>query len=380
MVDAHTVRFRLSEPYAPLLSNLAYPIGLMVSPAAVREHGSEYGRNPSGTGPFEFSEWVSRRRVVLERHPDHWDGAPRLRAVVFQPIGDALTRVTELRSGGADLIVEVPANHIVEFRGSAEFEVHERVGPHLWFLILNTRDGPFADRRVRQAANYAVDKRALVNELLEGTATVAAGPVPAAFGWAYDRELEPYPYDPERARQLLAEAGYGDGLEIKLYVTQGGSGMLEPVLMGTAIQAYLRRVGIEAEIESYEWNTFLDRVNSGLGEGTERADMAEMAWMTNDPHVLPALTLHSDALPERGGFNSGYYSNAEVDSLLDEARVTTDMAARARLYRRVQRIVHRDAPWIFVASWKQAAVTTSRVAGFQLQPSFFLRLKDTYKR
>jgi peptide/nickel transport system substrate-binding protein len=153
--------------------------------------------------------------------------------------------------------------------------------------------------------------------------------------------------------------------------------MLEPVLMGTAIQADLRRVGIEAKIETYEWNTFLDRVNAGLGDA---ADMAEMAWMTNDPHILPALTLHSDALPANGGFNSGYYSNAEVDVLLDEARVTTDMARRARLYRRLQRIVHRDAPWVFVASWKQNAVTTSRVAGFQLQPSFFLRLHDTYKR
>jgi peptide/nickel transport system substrate-binding protein len=108
--------------------------------------------------------------------------------------------------------------------------------------------------------------------------------------------------------------------------------------------------------------------------------MAEMAWMTNDPHILPALTLHSDALPEKGGFNSGYYSNAEVDSLLDAARVTTDAAERARLYRRLQRIVHGDAPWVFVASWKQNAVTTAGVAGFRLQPSFFLRLHGTYKR
>jgi peptide/nickel transport system substrate-binding protein len=377
VVDRHTVRLVLEEPYAPLLSNLAYPIGLIVSPAAVRERGTDYGRQPSGTGPFAFSEWTSRRRVVLEGNPDYWDGAPRLRTVVFRPIGDAITRVTELRSGGVDLIVEVPSDHIAEFRASSEFEVYERVGPHLWFLILNTREGPFADRRVRQAANYAVNKRALVDELLEGTATVAAGPVPAAFEWAYDEELEPYPYDPDRARQLLAEAGYGDGVTVTFYVTQGGSGMLEPVLLGTAIQADLQRVGIEAKIESYEWNTFLSRVNSGLGSA---ADLAEMAWMTNDPHILPALTLHSDALPAAGGFNSGYYSNPEVDSLLDEARITTVAAERARLYKHLQRIVHRDAPWVFVASWKQNAVATARVAGFQLQPSFFLRLHDTYKR
>jgi peptide/nickel transport system substrate-binding protein len=201
--------------------------------------------------------------------------------------------------------------------------------------------------------------------------------VPPGFRWAHDADLAPYPYDPDRARRLLAEAGYGDGVHVTFYVTQGGSGMLEPVLMGTAIQADLRRVGIQATIESYEWNTFLSRVNAGLGDA---ADMAEMAWMTNDPHILPALTLHSNALPERGGFNSGYYTNAAVDSLLDEARVTTDPEARARLYRRLQRIVHRDAPWVFVASWKQNAVARARVAGFRLQPSFFLLLHETYKR
>jgi peptide/nickel transport system substrate-binding protein len=377
VADSYTVRLVLEQPYAPLLSNLAYPIGLMVSPSAVREHGAEYGRHPSGSGPFAFNEWISRQRVVLDRNADYWDGPPELETVVFRPLGDDLTRVSELRSGGADLIVEVPGDHIAELRRSPEYRIYESVGPHLWYLILNTREGPFSDRRVRQAANYAVNKRALVDDLLQGTATVAAGPVPAAFEWAYDEELEPYPYDPDRARQLLAEAGYGDGVGVTFYVTQGGSGMLQPVLMGTAIQADLRSVGIEAEIETYEWNTFLDRVNSGLGS---TADMAEMAWMTNDPQILPALTLHSDALPEQGGFNSGYYSNPEVDSLLDEARVTIDDAERARLYKHLQRIVHRDAPWVFVASWKQNAVATESVAGFQLEPSFFLRLHHTYKR
>ncbi len=377
VVDEHTVRFVLGEPYAPLLSNLAYPIGLMVAPAAVRAHGAEFGRHPAGTGPFVFAEWSSRRRVVLERSPEYWDGPARLRAVIFRPIADAVTRVTELLSGGVDLIVEVPADQIAELRGAADFEVHERVGPHLWFLILNLREGPFTDPRVRRAANYAVNKRALVEDLLQGTATVAAGPVPEAFAWAYDESVEPYRYDPAQARRLLAEAGYGDGVKLSFYVTQGGSGMLEPVLMATAIQADLREVGIEAEIETYEWNTYLSRVNAGLAG---QADMAEMAWMTNDPHTLPALTLHSDAWPERGGFNSGYYSNPEVDSLLDAARAATRPAERASLYRRLQRVVHRDAPWVFVASWKQNAVTSARVAGFRLQPSFFLRLEDAYKR
>ncbi|HRY27110.1 MAG TPA: ABC transporter substrate-binding protein, partial [Geminicoccaceae bacterium] len=249
-------------------------------------------------------------------------------------------------------------------------------GPHLWFLILNTREAPFDDVRMRQAVNYAIDKESLVTNVLQGTATVAAGPTPEAFAWAYNPDLEPYPYDPEKAKALIAEAGYDDGVETVFYVTEGGSGMLDPVPMGTAIQADLAAVGIDARIETYEWNTFLGQVNPGL-EG--KAGMAEMAWMTNDPDTLPFLALRTEAMPENGGFNSGYYSNPMVDELLEAARRATDQEERARLYKEMQAIVHEDAPWAFIANWKQNAVTTDKVESFSLEPSFLLILKDVAK-
>lgn len=374
VVDDLTVKFTLNAPYAPFLSNLAYPTGLLVSPAAVMEHGADFGRNPSGTGAFKFVEWRSNEAVVIEANPDHWDGAPALEAVVFRPITDASTRTAEMLAGGIDLMVEVPPVALSEF-SSESFTVHEQAGPHVWFLILNAKEGPFADKRVRQAANYAINKEALVNDVLEGTAEVAAGPTPPAFAWAYNDALEPYPYDPEKARALIAEAG-AEGAELTFYVTEGGSGMLDPVAMGTAMQADLEAVGFDVAIETYEWNTFLGRVNPGL-EG--KADMAQMAWMTNDPDTLPYLALRTEAWPEEGGFNSGYYSNPEVDALLEEARVATDQDRRAELYKEMQAIVQEDAPWVFVANWKQNAVTSDRVGNFALQPSFFLLLKDVVK-
>ncbi|WP_084863606.1 ABC transporter substrate-binding protein [Salibaculum halophilum] len=373
-LDDTTVEFTLNAPYAPFLSNLAYPTGLIVSPASVEDHGEEVGRNPVGTGPFTFVEWRSNEAVVVEGNPDYWDGAPGLEAVVFRPITDANTRTAEMLAGGIDLMVEVPPVALSEFEGDG-FTVHEQAGPHVWFLILNAKEGPFVDKRVRQAANYAVNKEAIVNDVLEGTAEVAAGPTPPAFAWAHNPDLEPYPYDPDRARELLDEAGVEDA-ELTFYVTEGGSGMLDPVAMGTAIQADLEAVGFDVTIETYEWNTFLGEVNPGL-EG--KADMAEMAWMTNDPDTLPFLTLRSEALPDQGGFNSGYYSNPEVDELLEAARVETDQEERARLYREMQEIVQEDAPWVFVANWKQNAVTNDRVDGFSLQPSFFLLLDDVTK-
>lgn len=373
-VDDLTVRFTLNAPYAPFLSNLAYPTGLIVSPAAVMEHGAEFGRNPSGTGAFTFAEWRSNEAVVIEANPDYWDGAPDLQAVVFRPITDANTRVAEMLSGGIDMMVEVPPVALSEFQGDT-FNIVEQAGPHVWFLILNMREGPFTSQLVRQAANYAVNKTALVEEVLEGTAAVAAGPTPPAFAWAYNEELEPYPYDPDRARELLAEAGM-ENPEVTFFVTEGGSGMLDPVAMGTAIQADLEAVGFDVTIETYEWNTFLGRVNPGL-EG--QADMAEMAWMTNDPDTLPYLALRTEAWPEQGGFNSGYYSNPEVDALLEEARTATDQDRRAELYREMQVIVQQDAPWVFVANWVQNAVTSDAVENFALEPSFFLLLDDVVK-
>jgi len=374
-VDATTVEFTLNAPYAPFLSNLAYPTGLIVSPAAVEKSGKDFGRNPVGTGAFKFEEWEANAKVVVSRYDEYWDGAAPLEAVVYRPITDANTRIAEMLAGGLDIMVEVPPDSLQQFRDGGEFQVLEQAGPHVWFLILNAKEGPFADKLVRQAANYAIDKKALVDNVLQGTADIAAGPTPPAFAWAYDESLEPYPYDPEKAKELLKQAGY-DGKELTFYVTEGGSGMLDPIAMGTAIQADLQAVGMKVKIETYEWNTFLGKVNPGL-EG--KADMAEMAWMTNDPDTLPYLALRSEAFPDKGGFNSGYYSNPEVDELLNKAREVTDQGERAKLYKEMQKIVQEDAPWVFVANWKQNAVTKASVENFKLQPSFFLMLQKVAK-
>jgi ABC-type transport system substrate-binding protein len=181
--------------------------------------------------------------------------------------------------------------------------------------------------------------------------------------------------DPERAAALIREAG-AEGTNLTFYVTEGGSGMLDPLPMGAAIQADLAKVGLDVAIKTYEWNTFLGEVNPGP-EG--KADMAEAAWMTNDPDTLPFLALRTDAWPDKGGFNSGYRSSLKVDDLLEKARVSINQDERAGLYKQMQAIVHDDAPWAFVANWKQNAATTDAVAGFKLQPSFFLLLKDVTK-
>jgi len=364
---------------APQYVNTAKLADMLIVPehlwADVEDPTTFTNTEPVGTGPYKFEEWQSNTSVVASRNEDYWDGAPDLEAVIFRPITDANTRVAEMLSGGIDVLLETPPDNVAQFRDDANYQVVEAVGPHVWYVMLNAKEGPFADVRVRQAVNYAVNKESLVNDVLQGTAEVSAGPIPPAFNWAYNEEVDPYPYDPEMARQLLAEAG-AEGASLTFLVTEGGSGMLDPVPMGTAIQADLAAVGLDVEIQTYEWNTFLSEVNPGL-EG--KADMAEMAWMTSDPDTLPFLTLRTAAWPEEGGFNSSYYSNPEVDALLDQARVSTDPDERAELYKQVQALTNEDAPWLFVANWKQNAVVTSAVEDFELQPDFGLVLRDVSK-
>jgi peptide/nickel transport system substrate-binding protein len=165
----------------------------------------------------------------------------------------------------------------------------------------------------------------------------------------------------------MAEAGYADGAELTFYVTQGGSGMLDPVPMGEAIQADLAAVGFDVTIQTFEWNAFLNEVNAGI-EG--KANMAEMAWMTDEPGTLPFLTLRTSMWPAEGGFNSGYYSNPRVDELLEQAAVETDQDVRAELFHEMQRIVVEDAPWVFVANASQIVAHSDDISGFRLHPSF----------
>ncbi len=374
VVDEHTVRFQLDEPFAPLLANLAYPTGFIVSPQAVKKYDRDFGRHPVGTGPFRFGSWDPGRRLVLEQNKHYHGKRAKLRRLIFEPIADPMTRVAELRARQVDLVFELMPDNVSWFREAPGFRVVEAAGPHLWFLILNTRRPPFDDPRVRRAVNLAVDKQALVERVLQGTATVAAGPIARAFGAAAGT-VTPYAYNPGRARELLRAAKVPEGHRLLLIAPQEGSGMLAPMQMATAIQADLARVGFDVAIESYEWNSYLTKVNAGLDD----ADMAEMAWMTNDPDTLPYLALRSKAHPPKG-FNSGWYANPRVDDLIVEGRREVRPEQRARTYARIQELVHRDAPWLFVASWKQNVVVRNTVQGLELEPSFLVHFDGVSKR
>jgi peptide/nickel transport system substrate-binding protein len=374
--DPLTVTFTLSEPYTPFLGALAIPTGSIVSPAAVQKWGKDFAKRGGGTGPFMVQEWKQNVELILAKNPEYWNGVPNLDRVIYRPIVEEQARLTELLSGGIDLTTDLPPDNIEQIKKDPQLVYKDLPGPHVWFLNLNLSGPPFNDIRVRHAVAYAINKAAIVKDILKGTATVAHSVIPEAFREWHNPHVPPYAYDPAKAKQLLDEAGLkdpdGDGPQprssILFLVTESGSGMLSPKTMGQAIQADLAAVGIQANIEVLEWGAYLHRYNAGLAK-EPFVPMAEMSWFYgHDPDIVPYLILHKNNLPP--AFNASYYVNDRVSELLDKARKITNKEERQKLYFALQEIVSRDLPMIFIASQVQTAAMSKAVKDFRLHPSF----------
>jgi peptide/nickel transport system substrate-binding protein len=222
---------------------------------------------------------------------------------------------------------------------------------------------------VRQALNYAVDKEAIVRDVLKGTGTPARGPV-QPHTWGAEPSLKAYPHDPARAKKLLAEAGYPNGFSTTMWIPESGSGMQAPVAMSTVIQSNLKAVGVNVTMQTMEWGAYLAKLRS------KEQELFALSWMAGmeDPDMVLYPLLHSSQWTPNGP-NRALYKNEKFDELLTQARQTTDQAKRAALYRQAQKILIDDAPWVFVDHEIQLAAFGRRVQGFKLHPSFDLRVE-----
>jgi peptide/nickel transport system substrate-binding protein len=376
VVDDYTVEITLKEPFAPFLNHLAMHPAAMVSPAAIEQYGKDISINPVGTGPFKFVSWTPGVEVVLEKNPDYWNGPPHVDQVIFRPIIEDQARLTELESGGVNFIVNIPPDDLGRLREDDRFTVVEQPGMHTWWVAFNQSKPPFNDVKVRQAMNYAVNKQAIVDNLLQGTGALAINPLPPVV-WSYTDEIQTYDYDPEKAKQLLAEAGYPDGFSCNFWVPESGSGMQQPVAMGTAIQADLKAVGVDCQIEQFEWGTYLDKTI--VPPDQAEFDMFEMSWIgdNGDPDNHLYILLSGDQWPPNG-YNMGFYKNEEVDAILREARVTFDQAKRTELYQQAQKLLAEDAPWILIDHEAQIVVMDQKIKDFKLHPTGPFRFEKVW--
>ena len=369
VVDPHTVEFVLKEPRASFLAVLAAGAASVVSPTAVKKFGADYALTPVGTGPFKYASWDRGQRVVLDKNPSYWRFPVKVDRVVYRPIVEDQARLTELMTGTLDLMVGAPPDFVAQLEKSPTVTLLKQVGAHVWYLGINNDKKPFQDKRVRQAMNYAVNKEAIVRDVLKGTGSTSAGPVLPGT-WGADAGLKPYPYDPERAKKLLAEAGFPNGFSTTLWVPESGSGMQSPVAMSTVIQSNLKAVGINVTLQTFEWGAFIAKLRS------KEQELFALSWMAGneDPDMVMYPLLHSSQWTP-GGPNRAMYKNEKFDDLLHQARLSTDEKKRAELYRQAQRMLHDDPPWIFIDHEIQTAAHSKRVQGFKLHPSFDLRVE-----
>lgn len=370
VLDDFTVRFTLIEPSAPFLQFLTNGSLHIISPTALEKHGDDIAQHPAGTGPYMLTEWEPGVRTVLAAHEGYYNGVPEIKTLVYVPIIEAQARLSAITTGEIGLTYDVPVESLDTLRADPNVTVDTGLSAHVWYVALNATlsDPPFDNKLVRQAMNYAINKESIVRDILQGTAVVSSSPLSPVYGAYYNEDVRQYPYDPEKAKALLAEAGHPDGFACEFLVPESGSGMQSPVEMATLIQANLSAVGINCSIQTMEWGAYLT-------EYRNHPQMAQMSWNSamGDPDYVLYRLFHTDQKPP--AWNAGSYSNPELDALLSEAQVSTSDARRLELYLKAQELIAEDAPWLFVNHGSQIVAYTSKMQGFKLSPNFDFMLE-----
>ncbi|WP_326595808.1 ABC transporter substrate-binding protein [Streptomyces sp. NBC_01803] len=367
-LDDGRVELVTAEPNGHFPEDLAHV--LIASPTAIRETGTEdFARQPVGTGPFSFASQREGQEIELVANERYWAGAPKLDRLIVRAIPDAAARTAALRSGDVNWI-EYPNPDDIESLTAEGASVVTNSYDHLWYWILDTSQGPWSDPRVRRAANYAVDREAIAEQLLHGTADPAHQAAPRAT-FAYDEANDTYTYEPDRARRLLAEAGYEDGFETSVTVPTGGSGNLLPVPITEAIQRDLAAVGIDVEIRTTDWSTLISAEAEGeVALGSDA--IAQSTTLFQSEALLP-LFIGGDS-----PFWTGHYSNERVDELLASASADTDPERRRSDYREALSLVTRDAPWLFVVNDRNPRALAPEVRGLVQPQSWFIDLTTVW--
>jgi len=360
----YTVQIKLKQPFGPFLSSLAMVWSGVMSPTAVVKNGDAgVLQHPVGTGPYRFVEWVKNDHVTLEANPTYWGPKPKIKRIIFQIVPDASVRVLRLKSGEAQIDADVTTQDVLSTAKTKGIVQMKQPGQLINGIGITTDVKPLNDVRVRQALNYAVDRKALSRSLFKGVGTPMNSYLPPPV-WSYDKSLKGYPYNPTKAKQLLKAAGYPSGFSVPLlgytnprgYNSAGGQ-------LAVAVQQYLKAVGVQATITTMDFGAFLTKTRSGTYHGLF---MTGWSGDNGDPDDFLYELFSSQQIPVG---NTVHLRDKKLDTVLIKARETSKKAARARLYRQAQVILNNDAPWIFGTFTQQVRLVTPNVHGFALNPT-----------
>ncbi|WP_249975306.1 ABC transporter substrate-binding protein [Vreelandella olivaria] len=367
VIDDYTVDFHLSEPDPVLLTKLAGYGAMIVPPEYLAEHGDEhFNTHPVGTGPFRVVAYTPRENVKLEAYADHWGGAPKLDEVTYRFISEPSTAVAELQAGRVDIVIPptIPIGMIDTINNHAHASVVSVPSPTVEAIRFNTQSGITADERVRKALIMAVDRQAIIDSILAGEGEMIAS-FQGAQSFGNDPDMQPLPFDPQQARQLLDEAGIGPGATVQIDVRGNDSTFGE---VAQVVASYLQGVGITVSIQPYETNVLLNDIIPAGRTG----EMFQQKWggWTFDFDNTAYLMYHT------GERWNPYDSDAELDEMLQAQRSITDPDEREALLQAIARYTQDRALEMPLYSINALYGVRDRVQNFEPAPDNRMRLTD----
>jgi len=366
VVDSHTLRLRMPEPFAPVLAHLTHSSTAIQSPAAIRRLGAGYRDNPVGTGPYKFDRWQKGQFVELVRNDEYWGKKPAIERLRFLAVPEATTRMALVETGQAHVAVRVPPQDVQRLNARPDIDVVTTPSVRTIFLYFNHTKKPFDDVRVRKAINHAINKEEIVKFVLGGFGRASDAPIsPGIFGYT---KVGSYEYNPNLARQLLAQAGFNAQNPLRFTLHSPNGRYLQDIRVAEAVQSQLRAVGVQAQIQTLEWGAYLAATNQPRERNEIQVAMLGWGTVTGDAdYGLFGLFHSSQHAPN--GFNRGFYTNPRLDRILEQARIATNPQARQQLYATAMQIIYNDVPWVFLHSEQQVTAIRREVQGFVVHPT-----------
>jgi ABC-type transport system substrate-binding protein len=364
VIDEFTVALKTEKPFAPLAANLALWLCPILSPTAIEKYKEDIGRNPVGTGPFKVVKWVKDDQIILERNDSYWGQKAYLDKIILKSIPEVSARLMALQSGAIDIADDLDPDSIQMVKGNPNFRMIERPSINVGYLALNTKKPILSNKLVRQAITHAIDKQTIIKTIFRGLAIPAKNPFPPSI-WGYNDKVVDFEYNVQKAKDLLAKAGYPQGFSMELWAMPVSRAyMPEPVKTAELIQAYLAAAGINAKIVRHEWGVYLDKTAKG------EHDLCMMGWLGGnaDPdNFLYGLLCGDNAKPPAA--NIAFWENGEFDQLVKEARTTFDKGKRTNLYLKAQEIFHEEAPWVPLAHSTIVRIYNQKLHDVPLRPN-----------
>ena len=365
-VDDLTVKFTLTRPEAPFMADLAMDFASILSKEYADKleadgNMAQMNQMPLGTGPFAFVAYQPDAVIRYKANDSYWHGKEAIDDLVFAITTDASVRVQKLKAGECQVTVYPNAADVDGLKADDSLNVEQQEGLNVAYLAYNTTMAPFDKPEVRKALNMAINKQAIIDAVFQGAASVAKNPIPPTM-WSYNKSVEDDKYDPEAAKKMLEEAGV-TGLKMKLWAMPVSRPyMLNARRAAEVMQADYAKVGVEAEIVTYEWAEYLK-----LSKDKNRDGAVMLGWTgdNGDPDNFLDTLLGCDAV---GGNNRAQWCNEEFDKLVKAAKKTSDMAERTKLYEEAQVVFKREAPWNTLDHSLVFVPVSKKVSGFFQDP------------